>query len=157
MRAIPDDRLRIDLADEAWAEPTRRVAVAPGLLQFVPVPAEFADTIVEGEPLPPGMPVEPLFGSEGIEAATVGSDMMDQPAVELVFTPAAAMLFDDYAATHLGERFAMVLDGVVLVAPTINARAFDGRAQISGAFDDAGSPPSSPSSRAVSCLWWRIS
>ncbi len=59
---------------------------------------------------------------------------MGQPTVDIELEAQGADLFDDYAAAHYGERFAIVLDGIVLVAPTINATRFDGRAQISGSF-----------------------
>ena len=137
VRSIPDDRLRIDVADQAWADAVRDVATAPGIVQFVPIPTEYADAVVEGEPLPAGMPIEPLFGSDGIADASIGSDQLDQPAVDIVLSQEAARVFDDFAAAHLGERFAIVRDGLVLSAPTINATSFNGRAQISGAFDRA--------------------
>ncbi len=134
--SIPDDRLRIDVADEEWTDAVADVATAPGVVEFVPVPNDFANSIVDGEPLPDGMPSEPIFGSDGIAEASIGNDQLDQPAVDLVLTPEAAQAFDDHVAAHYGERFAIVRDGIVLSAPTINATRFDGQAQISGAFDE---------------------
>ena len=103
----------------------------------MPVPDEFADAVVDGQPLPVGMPVVPLFGGEGVVQATVGSSQSGQPSVDVVLAPDAAAAFDAYAAAHFGGRFAIVLDGTVVGAPTINATRFDGRAQISGTFDVA--------------------
>jgi preprotein translocase subunit SecD len=48
-----------------------------------------------------------------------------------------ARLFDEYAAEHQGEQFAIVLDDIVQSAPTINAPRFGGQAQISGNFTPA--------------------
>ena len=45
-----------------------------------------------------------------------------------------ANLFDDYAANHVGQQFAIVLDGVVMSAPVLRQGNFNGRAQISGSF-----------------------
>jgi SecD/SecF fusion protein len=52
--------------------------------------------------------------------------------VSLEFDSVGAKRFDDLAAAHFHERFAILLDGVVQSAPSINAKYFGGRAQISG-------------------------
>lgn len=132
---IPDDRLRIDVADPSRADAVKRVATAPGDLQFVPVPEGFANLIVEGEPLPPDMPADPLFGGDSVDTFQLGMDGTGQQAIDIQLDSLAAGVFDDWAATHLGQRFAIVLDGLVVSAPVIRASEFDGRAQISGAFD----------------------
>ncbi len=132
---IPDDRLRLDLADATMRDAVGHVATAVGELQFVPVPDEFADAVVDGQPLPVGMPVEPLFGGEGVVQASIGSNQSGLASVDVVLGPDAATAFDAYAAAHYGGRFAIVLDGTVVGAPTINATRFEGRAQISGGFD----------------------
>jgi len=49
-------------------------------------------------------------------------------------TEEGARLFDQYAASHFGQQFAIVLDGIVQSAPTIQAQRFGGKAQISGSF-----------------------
>jgi preprotein translocase subunit SecD len=133
--AIPDDRLRVELADATTADAIAHVATAHGDLQFVPVPDAYAGSVTDGEPLPSGMPVEPLFGGDSVTSVAVGVTQTDLPAVDIVLDPDAATLFDEYAAAHYGERFAIVLDGTVIEAPTINATRFNGSAQISGAFD----------------------
>ena len=46
-----------------------------------------------------------------------------------------AQIFDAYAKEHYQEQFAIVLDGIVQSAPTIQATSFGGRAQISGSFN----------------------
>ncbi len=50
----------------------------------------------------------------------------------LEFDAVGAKKFDDLAANHFHERFAILLDGAVQSAPSINAKYFGGRAQISG-------------------------
>ena len=52
--------------------------------------------------------------------------------VSLEFDSIGAKKFDELAAAHFHERFAILLDGVVQSAPSINAKYFGGRAQISG-------------------------
>ncbi len=51
-------------------------------------------------------------------------------AVLVEFTPHGSAAFDALAADIFGRQLAIVLDGVVLVAPTINATEFGGRATI---------------------------
>ena len=43
--------------------------------------------------------------------------------------PAAARLFADYTTNHVGEFFAIVLDGTVLAPPSINAPVTGGSGQ----------------------------
>ena len=52
--------------------------------------------------------------------------------VNLEFDAEGAKQFDDLASAHFQERFAILLDGDVQSAPSINARYFGGRAMISG-------------------------
>ena len=52
--------------------------------------------------------------------------------VNLEFDAQGAKQFDDLASAHFQERFAIILDGEVQSAPSINARYFGGRAMISG-------------------------
>ncbi|MDQ3118585.1 MAG: protein translocase subunit SecD [Verrucomicrobiota bacterium] len=53
-------------------------------------------------------------------------------AVNLELDAEGAKRFDDLAAAHFQERFAIILDDEVQSAPSINARYFGGRAVISG-------------------------
>ncbi|MBA3883051.1 MAG: protein translocase subunit SecD [Chthoniobacterales bacterium] len=52
--------------------------------------------------------------------------------VSLEMNPDGAKKFDQLAAEHFQERFAILLDAAVQSAPSINAKYFGGRAQISG-------------------------
>ncbi|HSP44766.1 MAG TPA: hypothetical protein VLO30_02115, partial [Chthoniobacterales bacterium] len=52
--------------------------------------------------------------------------------VSLELDSEGAKRFDELAAGHFQERFAILLDGAVQSAPSINAKYFGGRAQISG-------------------------
>lgn len=52
--------------------------------------------------------------------------------VSLELDAEGAKRFDELAAGHFQERFAILLDGNVQSAPSINAKYFGGRAQISG-------------------------
>jgi preprotein translocase subunit SecD len=63
-----------------------------------------------------------------------GTNETGQRAVDITLKEEGARIFDAYAADHYQEQFAIVLDGTVISAPTIQATSFGGRAQISGAF-----------------------
>ena len=108
-----------------------------GQLLFIAVPAEFATTIAEGQPLPEGMPATPIFSSDQIASARQGTTQTGLASIDLMLKSEGAALFDAYAADHQGDRFAIVLDGIVQSAPTINTTRFNGQAQISGAFTQA--------------------
>src|SRR5688572_29235604 len=131
VEAVGGDEITV----EAQGDPAllRRLITAPGEVAFVPVPGEHDERIADGSPLPPGMAdVEPLFTGEGIASARAVIDESGLPAIELVLAPDAAGIFDEHASAHQGERFAIVIDGVVHAAPAINAQEFGGEALISG-------------------------
>lgn len=71
---------------------------------------------------------------EMIREAQLGFDQGGQPAVNFTLNTEGAKAFGDYTANHIGEPFAIVLDGEVLSAPTIQAYIAGGSAQITGGF-----------------------
>jgi hypothetical protein len=106
---------------------------ATGLLEFMPVPPELQGLVEEG-PLPEGMQdTEPLFTGVEVDSATTATDdTIGELVVDLQLNDTGARLFDEFAADHYGEQFAIVVDDEVLSAPFIQATRFGGRAQISG-------------------------
>ena len=64
--------------------------------------------------------------------ADVGPD--GRPVVTTVFDAAGARKFKKLTTEHVGEQFAIVLDGEILSAPRINEPIPGGRGQISGNF-----------------------
>ncbi len=77
--------------------------------------------------------IEPLFTGVEIASAAIAQDQTTRElVVDLQLKETGARLFDEYAADHYGEQFAIVLDGQVMSAPAIRATRFGGRAQISG-------------------------
>jgi preprotein translocase subunit SecD len=125
--------------DDGVAQGIRELVRAPGVLEFVAVPPELSDQVVDGGPLPKAMAtIEPLFDGTGVAGGRVSEDSTTgQIAVDLELTESGARLFDEHAAEHVGERMAIVLDGIVQSAPTLNAARFDGLVQISGDFSPA--------------------
>jgi preprotein translocase subunit SecD len=152
MRAVLEDRLtalgmRSDLhVDEdgisvfvpVQEDPAtvRSILTTVGALEFVPISRLCSRHVAEGRPAPACLRWnEPLFDGARVVTARPGRDQASgEIVVELEFDEVGARLFDEHAATHIGERFAIVLYGMVQSAPTINATAFGGRAQIGGDF-----------------------
>jgi preprotein translocase subunit SecD len=132
---IPDERIRIDLADPSQLEAVTRVATAPGVFRIVGIPSDRLDDVVEGQPLPGGMEVPVMVDAGHIARAAVGEDQMGGPAIDLELDGPAAETFDAWAADHYGEMIAMILDDVVVSAATVQATEFDGRIQVSGSFE----------------------
>jgi preprotein translocase subunit SecD len=72
----------------------------------------------------------PLFSGDQVVSASVGASQTGQRTVDLVLAPDATSLFAAYTADHVGDYFAMVLDGSVISAPVINVPISDGRVTI---------------------------
>ena len=117
------------LAAEDIAE-VRSLIGTTGELEFMPVPAALQGTVGEG-PLPEGMKdLKPLFTGVEIASAALGQDQTTgEIVVDLQLEDAGARLFDEYAAEHYGDQFAIVLDDRVMSAPAIRATRFGGRAR----------------------------
>jgi hypothetical protein len=116
---------------------TLAVLEATGDVAFVPLPAadygERGLTAEVGKPLPKDEPA--LFGWDGIASAAV-DDTQSAPAITVSLKPAAKEAFADYTASHVGEQFVILVDGVVAAAPTISDAIPGGEVTISGGRGD---------------------
>lgn len=114
----------------------RSVLTSESALAFVPVPRSCSAHVIEGEPAPACLRLtRPLFdGARVVDARTARDQVSGEIVVLLELDEVGAGLFDEHAAAHRGERFAVVLYGLVRSAPTLDATAYGGRAQISGDF-----------------------
>jgi preprotein translocase subunit SecD len=128
------DRISVELPGAENEDQIRNLIGTTGRLDFVPVPPEFASQVFEGQELPLGMDPTPIFSGNEIASAGPSADQAGRPAVDLQLKETGSRLFDEFAAEHMGEQFAIVLDGKVVSAPVIRAAQFNGRAQISGNF-----------------------
>ncbi len=133
------DRISVEMPGVEDEGDIRGLIGTTGVLAFVPVPQEFFGQVVQGAPLPEGMAdTEPLFTGVEIANSRIGQDPTTREiVVDMELKETGARLFDEHAAEHYGEQFAIVLDGIVQSAPTINATRFGGQAQISGDFTPA--------------------
>ena len=141
------DRIVVEIPGVANPDEVRTLIGSTGLLQFVPIPAGTTG-IGDGSPMPTNIPLCPeslsniaapclLFNGDQIDVASPGFDERGQRAVNFELKPEGARLFDEYARFNQQNQFAIVLDGLVQSAPTIQAPRFGGKGQISGNFTQA--------------------
>ena len=71
---------------------------------------------------------------ENLKDSQADFDQNNMPVVSTVFDATGARRFAKQTTEHVGERFAIVLDGKVLSAPVIREPIPGGRGQISGGF-----------------------
>ena len=78
-----------------------------------------------------------LSGTEVSDARVSIDSRFNEYAVTLKFNSKGARKFDRLTAAHVGERFAIILEGSVMSAPVIRERIAGGSAQITGSFSPA--------------------
>lgn len=125
------ERIVVEAAPLSVLDEVRALVGTTGRVDFVPLgqtPAETGQRLdLEAHP--------PLFSSDQVETATVGADQTGQPTVDITLKPAGRDLFAAWTAGHVGESFAIVLDGEVLAAPVVREAIPGGQVQISLAGD----------------------
>ncbi|OGX42002.1 MAG: hypothetical protein A3H41_01555, partial [Omnitrophica WOR_2 bacterium RIFCSPLOWO2_02_FULL_45_28] len=67
---------------------------------------------------------------EAVKDAQVGVDQYGLPSVKLEFNEKGRKTFAEITANHINERLAIVLDGIIKLAPVINQRIDSGEAEI---------------------------
>ncbi|WP_033072974.1 protein translocase subunit SecD [Sphingopyxis sp. MWB1] len=75
-----------------------------------------------------------ISGDQLLDAQQSFDPQSNQPVVSIRFDSAGSSTFARVTAQNVNKRFAMVLDGKVLSAPSINEPILGGSAQISGSF-----------------------
>ncbi|MBA3779572.1 MAG: protein translocase subunit SecD [Chloroflexi bacterium] len=139
-----NDRIVVEIPGVSNEEGVRRLIGSTGRLDFVPLPVDRFGTAtqpgpegyVQGNPIDPTL--SPLFSGDQLASAAPALDQTTgERAVSFELKPQAAQLFGDYTRDHIGEFFAIVLDGVVQSAPQIQSAIPDGRGQITGNFSSA--------------------
>jgi len=75
-----------------------------------------------------------LSGNEISDARVSIDSRYNEYAVTLKFNSKGSRKFDKLTAAHVGERFAIILEGMVNSAPVIRERISGGSAQITGSF-----------------------
>jgi len=78
-----------------------------------------------------------LVSGENLTRAGVGADQNGRPAIDFRFDGQGARRFGDTTASNIGKPFAIILDGKVISAPTIQGAITGGTGQITGNFSIA--------------------
>jgi preprotein translocase subunit SecD len=149
------DRIVVEIPGVENPEDVRRLIGSTGLLQFVPIPPSITG-VGQGTTIPTNLPPCPdnlasltaeceLFRGDQIESASAGFEQTtNRPVVNFTLKPTGAALFDKYAlvafkgtSSASNQQFAIVLDGQVVSAPSVNAARFNGTGQIGGSFTTA--------------------
>lgn len=128
-----EDRIAIDLPIQAEPANLREIIAPTGRMDLVPIPADLP-AVQPGDQIPSGLP--PLFGGDQFQSVRPSSDVQGLPALEFELKPRGAQAMAEYTRLNIGNQFAIVLDGEILSAPTVNAPIEDGRGLISGAFSE---------------------
>ncbi len=76
----------------------------------------------------------PVVSGETLVDAQPAFDQNNRPAVSFRFNPSGARAFGDFTAGHIGQPFAIVLDGQVISAPVIQSHIAGGSGIITGRF-----------------------
>jgi preprotein translocase subunit SecD len=132
------DRVIVELPNAKNPDEIRALLVQTGKLDFIPLPpAEYGTQssagtyqAVDGQPLP--TTEKPLFGGDQIDQAYPSTDQTGLRAVGFRLKSTGSQLFGDYTSKHVGEFFAIVLDGKVVSAPVIQSAITGGSGIITG-------------------------
>ncbi|MEP2784263.1 MAG: protein translocase subunit SecD [Pseudoruegeria sp.] len=140
------DRILIQVPGLGSAEELKELIGTTAQLSFNPVVGRTGDADQDA-----GLRNEvlPSIDEEGVyyiiekAAVVTGEELVDaqpsfnqngQPAVSFRFNPSGARKFGDYTAENIGSPFAIVLDGEVISAPTIQDHIPGGSGIITGQF-----------------------
>ncbi len=134
------DRVVVDLPVGVDVAAVERLLTEVGQVTFVPLPPETYGTasttgsptgIVDGQPLPADSSLRPLFSGDHLVSADRVTDQNGSPAVSFTLDQDARQIFANYTMANIGDFFAIVMDGTVLSAPSINSPITDGVGQVS--------------------------
>jgi len=148
------DRILIQVPGIGSAAELKRIIGTTAQLTFQPVVSRTADknvSVSAGEEVLPAkenddrkddtsddifyvLESAPVVTGEDLVDAQPSFDQNGQPAVTFRFDASGGRRFGDYTAENIGNPFAIVLDGEVISAPTIQAHISGGSGIITGRF-----------------------
>lgn len=138
------DSILVQLPGVRNAEDALQVLGSTGQLEFVDVNS-IADEAVRNSvlawdstdpnrpELPPGT-YTPIMTGAVITDSRVGADDLGNIEVQVSMSAEGVQIWADYTTSHVGQRVAIVLDGQVQSAPSINEPIVGGETSISGGF-----------------------
>jgi len=132
------DRIIVEVPDVQNPQQVEKLVGTTGRLDFIPLGSSPANS---GAQLPDSYTSTPcsatllvncvLFSGDAVSSATIGADQTGQRTVDFTLNDKGKQLFADFTAAHIGEYFAVVLDGQVITAPVIRSSIPNGQVQIS--------------------------
>ena len=141
-----DDRILVQVPGVGSAQEVKDLIGTTAQLTFSPVITRTTDDSIDvasTEVLAPSLDEEgvfylleraPVVTGEELVDAQPSFDQNGRPAVSFRFNPTGARAFGDYTAENIGAPFAIVLDGEVISAPTIQSHIAGGSGIITGRF-----------------------
>ncbi|SMY09081.1 protein translocase subunit SecD [Flavimaricola marinus] len=141
-----EDRILIQVPGVGSAQEVKDLIGTTAQLTFNPVVTRTNDPATpagSGNVLAPSLDEEgvyyviersPVVTGEQLVDAQPAFDQNGRPAVNFRFNPNGARAFGDYTAENIGAPFAIVLDGEVISAPTIQSHIAGGSGIITGQF-----------------------
>ena len=121
------DRIVVELPGVSDPNAVRHLVGQTGQLEFVPLgttPKNKGDKVDLTQ-------FPALFNGTELSSATIAQNQTLGRVVTFQLKDQGAKLFADYTAKHVGEYFAIVLDGSVISAPTIDQAITGGAVEIS--------------------------
>ena len=121
------DRIVVELPGVSDPNAIRNLVGQTGLLEFVPLGSTQKN---KGDKIDFNQ-FPALFDGTELSSAAIGTNgQTNQRVVTFQLKDNGAKLFADYTASHIGQYFAIVLDGTVISAPVINSAIPGGNVQI---------------------------
>jgi preprotein translocase subunit SecD len=134
VEVVGPDRIAVVITSVANGTVLRRLVAPTGRLDFVPL----GTTLAEAGRVLDLRATPPLFSGDQVASASIGSDGSGNATVDFTLRPEAARVFAEYTASHVGDSFAIALDGRVLTAPMIMSAIEGGEVQVGLAAPDDG-------------------
>jgi preprotein translocase subunit SecD len=132
------DRVVVEMPGIQNADQIRSLVGTTGRLDFVPLgstPAQQGqqlDASIIGKKCDANTQSNcVLFSGDQVASASIGANQTGQRTVDFVLKDTGKNLFAEFTSKHVGEYFAIVLDGDVISAPVINEPIPGGQVQIS--------------------------
>ncbi len=142
------NRIVVEAPGESDPEQLKRVIGRTARLTFQMVDETVSPQDVAAGRIPPGSDLLPyeeggggivvrkriLVSGNNLTKATVGTDQYQKPSIDFRFDGQGSKAFGEATARNIGKRFAIILDGKVVSAPTIQGAITGGSGQITGNF-----------------------
>jgi preprotein translocase subunit SecD len=131
------DRIIVEVPDVQNPQQVEKLVGTTGRLDFIPLGTTPASA---GQALPPAYTSTPcsttvltdcvLFSGDAVSSSVIGTDQTGNRTVDFTLNDKGKQQFADYTTNHVGDYFAVVLDGNVITAPSIREAIPNGQVQI---------------------------